>query len=213
MRQQQQRKPLSSDPFGTNSSRAQPHQAGGGIRGRGVAFGGRGGTTTQGVVVTKSLHALLQSSLSNGVLNLSHKHLTEVPREVFNLHEMQFEGKEWWTEADLTRLDLSFNEIQVIPDGITNLNFLTSLILSNNKLVEMNPEMFALPLERVLVAHNALTVVPPELAQCATIVELDFSHNKLKSFDAQTLLIGLPALLSALRSSETLVSSNSYSAW
>ncbi|MCC7454553.1 MAG: leucine-rich repeat domain-containing protein, partial [Crocinitomix sp.] len=61
-------------------------------------------------------------------LNLSNKHLTEIPDYVFKLTELKY-------------LNLHHNQLTTIPPEIKNLVNLEKLILSRNDLVEIPPEI------------------------------------------------------------------------
>lgn len=175
--------------------------------GRRTAPGGATGIIN-GVVPSKSLMTLLQNCLADGVLKLTHKNLSEVPKEVFSIHEINFDGKQWWNECDVTRLDLSFNEITVLPEEVRQLTALTSLLLSSNKLTSLPSAIFEVPLSRLVCAHNSLRVFPGPL--CQTLAELDLSHNNLSTlpieYGAESMFRACPLLQALLLSHNQLTS-------
>lgn len=53
----------------------------------------------------------MRQAKTSGTLNLSNAELTVVPPEIYNFENMGVEGKDWWLENPLTKMNISQNEI------------------------------------------------------------------------------------------------------
>ena len=100
-------------------------------------------------------------------LTLKGKKLTEIPPEVFTLHNLQV-------------LNLSKNRITVIPPGIANLKNLQELDLSNNRLTNLPPQIGELRyLNKLKLNKNVITALPPEMGSLINLEVLEMWNNEL----------------------------------
>jgi Leucine-rich repeat (LRR) protein len=99
-------------------------------------------------------------------LDLSFNLVVEVPFEIFTL-------------PNLKDLDLSFNRIERLPDGIS-VPSLRSLNLTGNPLNALPPELSS-TLERLIVCDCGLSLVPDGYAGLPDLVEFDASMNAITS--------------------------------
>ena len=101
-----------------------------------------------------------------------------------------------WTEvpfADLSSfayclqsLDVSFNQLQYLPDEFSSLRFLQILNCSCNKLRSPPESIGALESLTVLKANgNQLTAIPSSIGQCKSLQQLILSENILTSLPAE----------------------------
>jgi len=80
----------------------------------------------------------------------------------------------------VTRLTLSHNKIRSIPASIANLANLEILTLFNNLLEELPTAISSLPKLRILnVGMNRLTTLGRGFGACPSLEVLDFTHNKM----------------------------------
>ncbi|XP_044727093.1 leucine-rich repeat and calponin homology domain-containing protein isoform X2 [Chrysoperla carnea] len=79
----------------------------------------------------------------------------------------------------LERLHLYHNSIRNIPDTVVSLQSLTHLDLSRNQLTVLPKEICQLPLQVLLVASNRLQSLPDELGRMTELTELDASCNQI----------------------------------
>ena len=153
-------------PRGKFDSRAQ--------RMRHVDNSGRGiGSLVAGV------DKLLLSAQSTGVLNLSDRGLTEIPRAVFDAEDpdaaenvrapvqtISFDapdsgGPAWWEVKELTALVASHNSIAQLPEDVAKLNALQKLDLGHNQLESLPATALAsLPLRSLDVSDNNCACCP-----------------------------------------------------
>ncbi|XP_023696226.2 leucine-rich repeat-containing protein 40 [Paramormyrops kingsleyae] len=158
-------------------------------------------------------HGLLKSARKSGQLNLSGRGLTEVPPSVWRLNidtpeeanqNLSFGAADrWWEQTDLTKLILSSNKLELLPEDVSLLaalvvldvhdNQLTSLPktigelqqlqklnLSHNKLRELPEQLWSLTnLRSLQLQQNVLEVLPQGVGQLANLDELDLSGNQL----------------------------------
>jgi len=107
-------------------------------------------------------------------LSLAHSKLTA-------LSDWLFEHLE-----SLEKLDLSSNQLTVIPKSIGLLKRLTHFSCTNNTLSALPSEISSLTALRVLDIHNNnLSSLPPEIWFCTSLVTLNASSNLLKQFPKQ----------------------------
>jgi len=88
----------------------------------------------------------------------------------------------------LERLDLSYNQLYVLPDIVLQLRQLKALKLDNNYLKELPLALFALPqLETLDVKHNQINALPENLPSLESIrlSKLLISHNHLQTLPQQ----------------------------
>jgi len=128
-----------------------------------LAAAGRLAAASDAAVVDGSSAALSKSiaaGRSSGILQLSARGLTAVPEAVYNPDAAaDAAGGAWWEMAELTRLDLSRNEIEQLPEGLFGpaCSTLTSLDLSQNKLRGLPPGLAQLgELRSLSVSSNPL---------------------------------------------------------
>ncbi|XP_019085967.1 PREDICTED: plant intracellular Ras-group-related LRR protein 2 [Camelina sativa] len=82
----------------------------------------------------------------------------------------------------LVYLNLSRNDLTFIPDAISKLKNLEELDVSSNSLESLPDSIGMLLNLRILnVNGNSLTTLPESIAHCRSLVELDASYNNLTS--------------------------------
>ena len=80
-------------------------------------------------------------------------------------------------------LDVSYNCLSELPGGIScpQLGVLSSILATNNQLESLPDDLSELPSLKVLdVTANKLTEIPPMLSECLKLKELKFGENPLK---------------------------------
>lgn len=96
----------------------------------------------------------------------------------------------------LREVGLAYNALEGLPASILNHSALTLLDLSFNRLRALPPELYRLPLQRLLLRGNCLTSLPTldadaiPLTRMAELAELDVAHNLLTSLDARLSALG-----------------------
>jgi Leucine-rich repeat (LRR) protein len=107
------------------------------------------------------------TQLTELILYLNNKKLTELPKEICNL-------------TQLTEIYLDNNELTELPKEICNLTQLTNLQLSDNNLTELPKEICNLTqLTYLKLTDNLLTELPKEIGNLTQLTYLNLSHNKL----------------------------------
>ena len=96
-----------------------------------------------------------------------------------------------WTAIDprvlsfshcLLHLDVSFNQLQALPDEISCLHALQELNCACNKLQSLPGSIASLAWLRVIKANgNAITTIPKEIGKCKALESLNLSENILTS--------------------------------
>ncbi|VVB04131.1 unnamed protein product [Arabis nemorensis] len=82
----------------------------------------------------------------------------------------------------LVSLNLSCNELKFIPDAISKLKKLEALDVSSNSLESLPDSVGMLVNLRILnVSANNLTALPESIGHCRSLVELDASYNNLST--------------------------------
>jgi len=93
--------------------------------------------------------------------------LTTVPEDIGKL-------------TNLTKLDLSKNNLTTVPEDIGKLTNLTNLDLSRNKLTTVPEDIGKLTnLTNLDLSRNKLTKVPEDIGKLNKLIKLDLSRNKL----------------------------------
>ena len=78
-----------------------------------------GGAVSSGPASQKAIDACLKRAQQTGTLNMQSKGLQTFPMEVCNLHELKLIDN-FWEAYELTKVDMSNNEIDSIPEEIAN---------------------------------------------------------------------------------------------
>ena len=63
------------------------------------------------ILSQKSLIERMRQAKTTGTLNLSNAELTVIPSEIYNFENLGVEGKDWWLENPLSKLNISQNDI------------------------------------------------------------------------------------------------------
>ena len=139
---------------------------------------------------------------SSGRLDLTYRGWTDI------------EPRVWSLTTSLLHLDISFNQLQTLPDEISYLRLLQELNCSRNKLYTLPSSIASLTQLRVLKANgNCIVTLPKEIRLCASLECLILSENELTAIPPEiaecsclrTLLLQnnhlprLPVTLAALR--------------
>lgn len=88
------------------------------------------------------------------------------------------------SQAQITKLVLSNNQLKSLPAEIGNLSNLEELYLDHNKLEGALPaEIRKMPRLRILVVqNNNMTGIPAEIGQLKNLSRLDYSYNSLDTY-------------------------------
>ena len=117
--------------------------------------------------VYKNLAVALQNPDSVFILDLSKKKLREVPKEIFELKNLQI-------------LNLSHNKIKELPAEINQLTNLEKLILSNNDLKKLPATIGDLGnLTFLGLNRNLIEALPAEMGKLKNLEVLEMWDNEL----------------------------------
>jgi Leucine-rich repeat (LRR) protein len=120
----------------------------------------------------------ITTALQTGKVVLQSKALVAFPESLFTAGE---QVDNWWTIEPLRLLDLSINEIAVIPPGFSQFKeTLTTLRLSSNKLTSLPYDLGECSALRLLdVSGNAFHILPEAILDLHGLASLDLSGNAL----------------------------------
>ena len=115
----------------------------------------------------------LEELRRTGKLSLSYMELTELPRD--------FVEKVLDSNPRIAELDLRSNRLQILPDDLDMLSFLTVLRLNYNNFSVFPPVLSALPrLHTLEMSGNKIGPdLPPALTTMSHVKEVDLSGNKI----------------------------------
>ncbi|OQS04834.1 hypothetical protein THRCLA_02954 [Thraustotheca clavata] len=132
-----------------------------------------------------------------GFLALAARGLVNFPMEACQLQDFMDADEKVWECVDLTKIDLSHNEIPWIPSDIVNITGLAYLKMCHNKLTNLPDELFKMTSLGYLDLSNNLlnSAMPVLLGKLSSLKELILSFNKISSLpDSIEQLINLEAL-------------------
>lgn len=124
----------------------------------------------------------------------------QVPPALFQPPDAESDqGGRWWEVVELTKLDLSHNDISLLSSELTGLTSLHTLLVANNALGGLPAGLSALPELRALdVSDNAgLRELPEEISELTRLANLSCGGCGLAT---------LPAALGAAQPSLSLLS-------
>jgi Leucine-rich repeat (LRR) protein len=139
----------------------------------GVVAGSREGRNT-------SLQSASRHARQTGVLSVSNMGLTEVDDSLFDMETLQ-EDEKFWEINPCVKVDLSFNSLATLPDGICKLKDIQTLQLRKNKL-EMLPTQIwtsCTLIHSVDVSSNSLGEIEDSISELQSLSDADFSKNRL----------------------------------
>ena len=108
-------------------------------------------------MISKSLIAAYKRAKSSGTFVCQSHNLKVFPAELANFAEMAIPGENWWDGYDLTKVDVSNNEIPDVPNDLGRQDFIQNLNLNT----------------------NLLTTIPPSIFTIKNLQFLDISYNKI----------------------------------
>uniref|UniRef100_A0A383W029 Leucine-rich repeat-containing N-terminal plant-type domain-containing protein n=1 Tax=Tetradesmus obliquus TaxID=3088 RepID=A0A383W029_TETOB len=127
-----------------------------------------------------ALKKLIAASRSSGTLNLANRRLQLVPEEVYQV-ESDGDNVKWWEVNELTKLDMSYNELKQLPAELWSLVALNTLLLSSNQLQQLPPGIEALEaLKQLDLSENPLTSLPEQVADLPALASLSCNNCGLQ---------------------------------
>lgn len=130
----------------------------------------------------KALEAAFSQAKQTGTFSYPNKSLTAVPQELINFDSLQLPSMNWWQTSPLLKIDLSNNQINVLPLELLQTNPDVFLVrLQNNKLAGFPKDFF--PMENQIksldFSINQISRLPESLLNCSKLVELLIGNNKI----------------------------------
>jgi len=102
----------------------------------------------------KMMEGALKRAKQSGTFSLQGRSLKQFPMELCKFTELEI-GDNWWESYELSKLDLSNNEIPEIPEEIATQGLISHLNLASNKLTRLSNGLFQFECLKFLdVAHN-----------------------------------------------------------
>ena len=125
-----------------------------------------------------NITAALKRAKTTGSLNLQNRDLKAFPEEICRFEELKVIDN-WWESFDLTKLDISNNQIPSIPEELVQQEQLNNINANSNLLETLPASLFTLALKFLDVSNNRLASLPDALTSCPSLVEAHFSGNSL----------------------------------
>jgi len=129
--------------------------------------------------------AVFRRSAQTGVLNLSNRSLSDVPEAVYNV-TLQAAGAKFWEVVALQKLDLSYNRIKNIPEGLALLSEMTTLKVRDNQIQVIPGDVLQgwRMLRSLDISQNRVEVLDDRIGELNELVELLAFQNKLTRIPA-----------------------------
>lgn len=128
----------------------------------------------------RSLTNALKRAKKSGTFIFQHTNMAKFPTELCDFVNYTPDGENWWDGNELTRIDLSRNEIVEIPAEIVQAATVQNFSLASNKLPQVPGAVFAMEALKVLdLSDNLLTALPEDIGQAALLCEFRATGNKL----------------------------------
>jgi len=111
---------------------------------------------------------LVQQPDESGVLDLSHRAWVTLDDQI------------WTWGTTLVVLNASFNNVEVLPDGVGELQLLRELDISCNRIEELPSAIGnCLRLRKLKANGNRMRTIPAEIESCKLLEELYLSENQI----------------------------------
>ncbi|EDV23314.1 uncharacterized protein TRIADDRAFT_27850 [Trichoplax adhaerens] len=147
-------------------------------------------------IATGVPNALLKQARKSGSLNLSNRSLAEVPDDVWRINldasksqqssSMDNDQDRWWDQVELSKLDLSSNQLKAISDDVKLLNALVALDIRDNQLENIPESVRELQqLSKLALSRNALVGLPNATCDLINLKSLMLEHNKLTELPSE----------------------------
>ncbi len=124
-------------------------------------------------------------------LDLRRNKITELPNLLVHFPQLRSFSFRWsenkqipdWIKQILElKIDLSSNQLKIVPESISHLTNLTTLDLSFNQLTTVPESISHLTnLTTLNLSSNQLTTVPESISRLTNLTTLDLSSNQLKT--------------------------------
>jgi hypothetical protein len=125
--------------------------------------------------INKKIRDEIRKCKYAGVIYLSHCRLHDVPSKLLSASlDIQ---------ACLRRLDLSNNDIKMIPSGISEFSELRELWLQNNPIVTLPPQIeLCTKLEIIDLKYTLVNELPSELSNIKGLYDLDYRETPFEQY-------------------------------
>ena len=135
----------------------------------------------------KAARTKLKQANIKGYIDLSSTRLETMPQEIFK-HNMNIDGVNWWLNVDLTKIDVSNNNLneKCFDDGIHDFRYIPYvkiLSMASNKFNIIPKSVFYLQ-ELIFfdISNNMITNIDENLfANLFRLIKLNLSNNKLQN--------------------------------
>jgi len=151
---------------------------GAGRRGRNEAFFAKASAVSS--TREEAEPAVFRRSAQTGVLNLSNRGLCEVPAAVYDV-TLQAAGEKFWEIVPLQKLDLSYNRVRTIPEGLVLLSELTTFKARDNQIHVLPGEVLQgwRLLRSLDISQNRVEALEDRIGELSELIELLAFQNKL----------------------------------
>lgn len=129
---------------------------------------------------SKSLIAAYKRAKQSGTFICVSHNLKQFPSELANFADMTIPGENWWDGYDLTKVDVSNNEIAEVPAELGKQEFVKHLNLNTNLLKELPGPLFTMQsLSFLDISYNKVGHLPEEIGLAKSLAVLKASGNQL----------------------------------
>ena len=129
-----------------------------------------------------SLNTQFRAARETGCLNLSSRHLQQIPSEIFCLDAHVEEGEKFWEVYPLSKVDLSYNEISHLNQEFSQLVDLTSLKVRANRVSTLPSFILGPKLRHLDLSSNAISVCESSISGYLDLQECFLQDNSIDTF-------------------------------
>lgn len=119
---------------------------------------------------------------------------SQYPNEYSGYQKYRSLDKALANKNNVKLLDLSNQELEVIPEGVFELIHLEVLILNNNKLEKIPRNIQSLQkLERLEIMKNQIDKLPLEIVELKNLKKINVAYNRVNEKDVEFIKEALPS--------------------